>query len=118
MTTDLFDLVFKTWDRPMKEVNGYRKISTDYGYLIVANALGINKDNLEIDLTRETLKIQGKTEIEDIDFTNSVNYQFYVGSKVYEEIDKIEYELKDGLAYISIYTKPAKKKDIKITYRD
>ena len=101
----------------MKEVSGYQKIATDYGYLIVANALGISKDDLKVELTREELLITGKTSIEDIDFTNSANYRFVVGRKLYEEIDRIEYELIDGLAYIRIYTKPGIERNVKITYK-
>jgi HSP20 family molecular chaperone IbpA len=117
MTTDLFNLVWKNWDRPMKEVSGYQKIATDYGYLIVANALGISKDDLKVELTREELLVTGKTTIEDIDFTNSVNYRFIVGRKLYEEIEHIEYEMVDGLAYIRIYTKPEVERKVKITYK-
>lgn len=116
--TDLFDLVFKNWDRPMKEVKGYRTITTDYGYLIVANALGINKEDLNIEFTSEYLKVNGKTNIESIDFVNSVNYQFYVGRKLYEEVENIKYELKDGLLYVHIYRKPEIEKNILIEYKE
>lgn len=118
MSSDFFNLLWANWERPMKEVRGYQKVATDYGYMIVANALGISKDDLKIKLTREELTIEGKTTIKDIDFTNSVSYRFAVGRKLYEEIDAIEYELIDGLAYIHIYTKPEIENKIEITYKD
>jgi len=114
---DLFDLVWKNWNRPMKEISGYKTISTEDGYLIVANALGISKDDLKVELTREYLKISGETINKDIDFTNSVNYQFNI-TKIYSDIDKITYELKDGLAYINIKMTEPKTRKIKIEYKD
>lgn len=117
MSNDLFNLMWKNWNRPMKEVSGYKIIDREDGYLIVANALGIAKDDLRVELTRESLKIVGSTENEEINFTNSVNYQFNIAA-IHSDIDRIEYELKDGLAYVNVITKEAEENKITIQYKE
>lgn len=102
MTFDFFDLVLGNWNRPMKEVSGYKTIETEKGYLLVVNALGINKSDLEIKLEGNTLSIKGVTELKEIDFSNSVSYKFKVGT---DRLDSIEYDVKDGLAYIYLNIK-------------
>jgi HSP20 family molecular chaperone IbpA len=116
MTTDLFDLVFKEWSRPVKEVKGYNVIKSDKGYVVVINALGISKEDLSIDLSGKYLSVKGETKIEEIDFTNKVSYQFYVGD-LDGEIDTVEYRLNDGFLYVDIKLKQTKNK-VKIVYKD
>ena len=107
-----FDLIQGTWQRPMKEVNGYKVIKTSEGYKVVVNVLGISKDDLDISLDVKYLNIKGATKIEEIDFINKVNYQIYIGDFT---IDNITYTLKDGFAYINIKVKNENKK-VKIQY--
>jgi HSP20 family molecular chaperone IbpA len=116
MSTDLFDLVFKEWSRPVKEVKGYSVIKSDDGYVVVINALGISKEDLTIDLSGKYLVVKGETKIEEIDFTNKVGYQFYVGD-LEGDIDKVEYTLIDGFLYVDIKLKEKKNK-VKIIYKD
>lgn len=114
MSTDLFDLIYKSWARPVKEVTGTKVIKTDEGYKVVVNVLGISKDDLSINLDERYINIKGETKIEEIEFTNKVNYQLYVGDI---NIDKITYTLKDGFAYINVRVKNSNKK-IKIQYEE
>lgn len=113
---DLFDLVFKEWNRPVKEVKGYSAIKTDDGYVVVINALGISKDDLTIDMSGNHLIVKGETKIEEIDFTNRVSYQFDVGD-LGGEVKTIEYSLKDGFLYVDIKLKKEKPK-VKIQYKE
>ena len=114
---DFFDLIVKNWTRPFKEVSGYKTIETSDGYLIVVNALGIDKKDLEVKLQGNTLNITGTTEIEEINFNNNVSFKFDL-SRVIRKLDGIQYEVKNGLAYIYLNIKPEEKPDIQISYKD
>ena len=113
---DLFDLVFKRWERPVLEANGYKILNTDNGCLIILNVLGIGRDDLKLEIKNGFLVIDGKTEVKEIDFINSVNYKFNV-SQLRNKVDSVDYELKNGLAYISLNYKKEKEKEIKINYK-
>lgn len=113
-TQDLFDLVFKTWQRPVKEVDGYKVIETENGKTIVFNALGINKDDVSVETVGKELVVKGETSVDEISFTNKISYRIYLGDK---SLDKITYALKDGLLYITIWEKKEKTK-VKILYQE
>jgi len=95
--TDLFDLMFKEWSRPVKEANGYTVVKSDSGYVLVINA-------------------RGETKIELINFTNKVGYQFYVGD-LNGKLTDVDYSLKDGFLYVDIKLKQEKPK-VKIQYKE
>jgi HSP20 family molecular chaperone IbpA len=114
--TDLFDLMFKEWSRPVKEANGYTVVKSDSGYVLVINALGINKDDLSIKLDGNYLVVRGETKIELINFTNKVGYQFYVGD-LNGKLTDVDYSLKDGFLYVDIKLKQEKPK-VKIQYKE
>jgi len=114
---DLFDLVFKRWERPVLEANGYKILNTDNGCLIVLNVLGISKEDLKLDVKNGFLSIEGKTEAKEIDFINSVNYKFNI-SQLKNKVESVDYELKNGLAYINLNYKKEKEKEIKIVYKE
>lgn len=114
---DFFDLIYKSWDRPIKEVKAYKVLETEEGYLVVINALGIDKEDIQVQVLQNTLHVNGKTVDEDIDFTNTVRYQFNVG-KIVERLNKVEYTLKNGLLHVHLKLEQKKKKDIKVEYKD
>lgn len=114
---EFFDLIYKSWDRPIKEVKAYRVLETDDGYQIVVNALGIDKDDIKVEVLQNTLHINGKTIDEDIEFTNTVRYQFNV-SKIVERLKRIQYTLKNGLLHVHLILEQKHKKEIKVEYKD
>lgn len=114
---DLFNVVFKSFDRPLKEVNGYKVIQKDYGYCLIINALGVDKNDLKIEVNRDTLRVSGKTEIKEIEFTNSINLVLDI-SQIKDKIEKVKYTMKDGLVYISLHLKQEKEKKIDIEYEE
>ena len=111
---DLFDLVLKNWNRPVKEAKGYSILTVDNGYQIVMNVLGIKEKDLSIKVDKGVLSVQGKTENELIHFTNSVNYQFNIDT-IKNDIVEIKYDVADGLMILNLILKQPKEKDIKIT---
>lgn len=116
MYSDLFDfdLIFSKWNRPIKEVNGYKILDTEKGKLIVVNALGISKKDLNVEIVKNTLIIEGKTEVKEIDFTNSVRFEFDI-SKVKDRLESIDYELKNGLVFVNLNIHIEPEKEIKIS---
>lgn len=117
MYNDFFDLVWKSWERPMKEVSAYKVMEIEDGYRIVLNALGIDKDDVKVELLQNSLHIIGETVDDDMDYTNKVKYQFNV-SRIQKDIEKIDYSLKNGLLIVNIRVETRKKKNIKIEYKD
>lgn len=114
---EFFDLIYKSWDRPIKEVKAYKVLETEDGYQIVVNALGIDKKDIDVKVLQNTLHIDGRTVDEDIDFTNTVRYQFNI-SKIVERLKKVEYTLKNGLLHVHLILEQKHKKDIKVEYKD
>ena len=117
MYNDFFDLVWKSWERPMKEVKAYKLMEIEDGYRIVLNALGIDKDDVKVELLQNSLHIIGETVDDDIDYTNKVKYQFNV-SRIQKDIERIDYSLKNGLLIVNIRVETRKRKNIKIEYKD
>jgi HSP20 family molecular chaperone IbpA len=112
-----FDEIIKSWNRPIIESKGWKVIPNSNGYLVVANTVGVSKDNIKIELSKNVLTLSGHTEVKDISFTNSVNYKWDV-SEFGKQIIGIEYEVVDGLTYIEILTEKPKEKEIRISYKE
>jgi HSP20 family molecular chaperone IbpA len=117
MYNDFFDLVWKSWERPIKEVKAFRVLETHDGYQIVCNALGIDKEDIKVQLLNNSLHIEGETSDDEIEYTNKVKYQFNV-SRIANDIEKIDYTLRNGLLIVNIITLKTKKKEIKVAYKD
>lgn len=109
MLYNLFDVVFKEWSRPVKEVDVRHIYKKDYGYLLVINVLGIPEERLLVDIGDDNnLVIAGDIELEEINFKNKVSYELSLGRIT---VDKIEYAVKDGILYVEVHEdKPAVKK--------
>lgn len=111
---DFFDLVLKSWERPVREATGYKFIEVDDGYQIVLNALGIKEADIEIKVDGDILSVYGKTENEAIHFTNSVNYKFSV-ARIKNDLQEVKYELQDGLLIVHLLTNKEPERLIKIS---
>lgn len=114
MSQDFLDLLIsRAWNRPVREAEGYRIIQTSTGYQIVVNVLGIKEKDLELKAEHGVLSVNGKTENEALQFTNSVSYRFAIGN-IESQIKEIEYEVADGLLVIQLITKTEPEKPIAI----
>jgi HSP20 family molecular chaperone IbpA len=109
---------YKAWDRPIKETQGLRAIKDEKGYLIIANIAGIEKEDLKVELSANTLFITGETKIEEAKTKASVRYTLALDKTLVDSIEKIEVKAKNGYAYIYLITKEIKEKKIKIDFKD
>jgi len=109
---DLLDDTFGTFNRPFKEIEKYKLYKKDNGYyLFVANAIGIDNDNIEVSLEQpETgirvyprLVIKGKKKNPINEYEYEVNYSANLLIK--EPIESINYDLSDGVLNVILKTK-------------
>jgi len=120
--SQLFTGAYSRFNTPVKDMQPFKAFAVeDKGYVVVCKTLGISKENITVNLTKEKgtnfrlLKISGETNLEKIDFRNKVDLGIRL--KFEEEIDSIQYEVKDGLTIIFIKTKqPEVKDEIKASY--
>jgi len=104
----LFGLDSNIFNKPTKDMKPYYCKRVKGGYMVVANAVGISKEDLEVKLESPTdyempvLSVVGETKIDSIDFSNRVNLKISVG--VREKIKSLSYQVKDGLVYILLGT--------------
>jgi len=102
---DLFTNLFNRFNRPVLD---QRPISVfkepGKGYIIVANTLGLNKDNVTVKLEQQKgrpfpiLRIKGEAQIPNIDFHNSIDLG--VSLNFENKIDGVSYTVKDGLTTV------------------
>lgn len=118
-----FEFLFKpVYNRPFKEIDSLKLYGVDDGYLVVANTLGVSKDDLEVEITKEqgnpypVLKISGSTKIEKVGIENNVKYR--ASLKLPEEIKNISYNVKDGFTYVFIEVNKEKPEEFKVSYND
>lgn len=116
MSHTYFDLIWKNWTRPMLETSGYKITETKDGFLILANTVGVSKDDLKLELKGSMLSLNGKTSIVD-NFVNSVNYQWNIVD-IKDRIKSVDYLCKDGLTYVYLVLKDYEANNIEIKYRN
>lgn len=104
------------YHRPLLDSKPYQIIKNDKISTIVFNALGVAESDVKVTVEREHgvdyLQISAETKNETLNKTFSVSGKFNVDG---ETVDKIDYELKDGLLYVEVYFKVPEPSNIKIT---
>lgn len=111
----LFGWVDGTYYRPMKEVQRYRIFNIDDNTsVLVANTLGVAKEDLSVKMSGDMLTIQGETEQKDIGDKASVNYCFRLSKE--KKVKKINWRNADGFTYVYFhYEEP---EDVEIEYKE
>ena len=105
----LFARMDNIFNRPVKDQKPFTVYQNDKGYIVVCNTLGINRNDLKINISKELgnpypiLSIVGETKIEKIDFSNNVNLRIRLMME--DEIESVSYETKDGLTLIYLKMK-------------
>ena len=118
----MFDRITNQFTRPVKDQNPFSVYSSDKGYVIVCNTLGLGKDDVKVNVAKEKgcafplLTIHGEKKIEKINFSNNVNLKIRL--RLEEEIESVTYEVKDGLTYVYLKTKVEKPDTIEAVYKD
>lgn len=120
MGFDNFDALLSAWvygnyARPMKEVERYRVYNVDENTsVLVANTLGVSKDDLEVKMTGDVLTIAGKTKNDDIKDESSVDYSFRLSKE--RKVASITWKNADGFTYV--YFHFDKPREISVKYAD
>ena len=111
---NMFNKVYNVFNRPVKDMKPFRTFQVDdKGFIIVCNTTGIDPDKITVKIEKEQgrpypiLKITGETKIERIDFENRVNLGIEL--RLDREIEKLSYEVKNGLTTVYIKLKGEQK---------
>jgi HSP20 family molecular chaperone IbpA len=104
------------FERPMLERVGYYEKEKDGKLILLVNALGVSKEDIDVSVqpteyaTRQLIKITGKTHDETFDKDFSVKMAFYV-----KPVKKIDWTESNGFITLEIeYNEPVVP-DVKIT---
>lgn len=88
--------------RPMKEVQRYRIYNVDDKCaILVANTIGVAKDDLQVKVSGDILTIKGETENPDTKDKSSVDYSFRLSKE--KKVSKIQWKNADGFTYVYFY---------------
>lgn len=82
------------------------------GYRAVCRTVGINPEDVSVEIKNGYIKVSGKTKYEETDY--DVSYDLPVSGDVLSNIEKLEYKTINGLTYIYIYIVRPEKKKVKI----
>lgn len=111
----LFGWVDGTYYRPMKEVQRYRIYNVDENTsILVANTIGVAKEDLTVKMVGDVLTIKGETAQADINDKASVNYSFRLSKE--KKVASIEWKNADGFTYVYFhYEQPS---EVTISYKE
>ena len=88
--------------RPMKEVQRYRIYNVDDKCaILVANTIGVAKEDLQVKVSGDILTIKGETENPDTNDKSSVDYSFRLSKE--KKVSKIQWKNADGFTYVYFY---------------
>ena len=109
---DFFDFIFNNGDFRYSRVDkNITIINGDEHSTLVCNVLGINKENIKVDIDEDYIFINGLTKNE------LMNKDFYVDYKIRvkpDRIEKIEKKVENGLLVLVVYWKKSNKSNIQI----
>lgn len=120
---DLFDSVTLGFGRPfnIKFNTPYTKDmcpaspwtkNEDGSYSTVVRVLGINEEDLKVELKDFGLSVSGESEIFNGKYSQHVDLS--ISSNIISDIKEINYELKNGLCKINLIMEEPKFKEVKI----
>jgi HSP20 family molecular chaperone IbpA len=101
---ELFKLSHSFFNRPVKDMQPYHLVKVDNGYIVVINTLGIDKEDIMVELKTKQgspykyLHVSGKTKMEKINFENNVDLAIalHMGSDIVD----LTYNIKNGLTVV------------------
>lgn len=116
----MFDRLSNRFNRPVRDQNPFSVYSSDKGYIVVCNTLGIDKEDLKVNIKKEqgnpypVLSVVGNSKIEKINFANNVDLRIRL--KLNEEIESVSYETKNGLTLVYLKIKLTKPETMEAKY--
>ena len=91
-----------TFARPVKEVQRYRIYNLDDNRaILVANTVGVSKEDLKVNMAGDVLTIKGETKNPDTEAVSSVDYSFRLSKE--KKATKVEWKNADGFTYVYFY---------------
>lgn len=120
---DFFSKAYSRWNSPVKDMQPFKAFYVDgKGYVVVCKTLGISKENIKVNVSKEkatnyrVLQISGESKLPKIDFENKVDLGIRL--KFDDEIEEIQYDVKDGLTtiFIKLKEKEQPKDNITVKY--
>jgi len=105
----LFKLSFSNFNRPVKDMQPYKLIKNENGYILILNTLGISKTDISVKISTERgdpypyLRISGKTKMEKFELENTVDLSIRL--IIEQEIEDVAFEVKDGLTIVYLKLK-------------
>jgi len=113
-----FDREFYRFSRNLKDMYPYEIIAEENKVVIVHNVVGLSKEDIKISGQREGdidfLVISGEKKNEITDKIYKVDSRFQVNAN---KIQKVDWEVKDGLLYIEVFLKEPEKPKFEINYK-
>lgn len=119
---DIFEKLTNNFSRPVKDQQPFSVYSNDKGYVVVCNTLGIDRNDLRVNVTKEhgnphpVLSITGESKIEKINFSNNINLRIRLCTDA--QIESVSFETKNGLTFVYLKTKVHTPESIKGSYID
>jgi len=120
---EIMGLDTNQFTRPVKDMQPYNLFKKENEYIVVANTLGLAKEDVKIQLkkgnprTAQQLQISGETKIDEINWNNKVN--LVIDLLFEEEIVGISYTVKNGLTIVYIELEQApEEQTITIKYKE
>lgn len=116
----MFSRLYSSFNRPVKDQRPFVVYTSEKGYTVVVNTLGIDKEDLKVNIQYEKsnsypiLCIKGSSDIEKIKFKNDVSLKILMNFN--EPIERLDYECKNGLTLIYLKVKHEEPKTIDAQY--
>lgn len=114
-----FDKEFYNFTRPVKDISPHEIIRRDDQVIIVHNALGVDSDDIKVDVNKlygkHYLTLFGETKNSVSGKNYSFNSRFLIDV---DSVKDVEWEVKDGLLYVTLQYKEPQAQQVKITRKD
>lgn len=85
---------------------------TEEGYKCTCRTVGINPNDVKVELLNDCIHIEGKTEFDN--YTYSTSYDLPITEDVFNNIKNIKYKSQNGITIIYLDVDRPEKKNIKI----
>ena len=119
---DMFDRLSYRFNRPVKENQGFSVYTSEKGYIVVVNTLGIDRKDLSVNISKDkgnpypVLHIKGECKLDNINFANNIDLRIRL--KIDEDIKEVTYNCINGLTLVYLSVKHDEPEKIEAKYMD